>query len=342
MPAFITRRMRPSLVAGLFAAGCVLAVNLGRAPAGDDVAAAPDFVGIELGPGILNAVGRPKRIDDWSQREIDAYYEVLAFARKTDVERQKRQARDNLKAEVDRFRKETEREYARRIKQIDGESEKLGLLQTARLKGAAAARRRQRLSLAEAFENDPAEFRLFARIANSLLRADPDKGKRSRFHGKLVTLHGHIRKLVSYPAHENKFGITQLHEAWIYTKYSGKNPAVIICTSLPKGIPTGERIVEDVTVTGYVFRMHKYPDKENRIHYAPMILASMIEWHPRKEPEPAPAWWGGALVAAVVLIVAALLLAGRRDKAAHRQQIEHALRDGEVEPRIGPPDDAKL
>jgi len=329
--------MRPSLVACLLSAACLVATN--RAPAGaDDVAVAPHFTGIELGPGILNAVRRPKRIDDWSQREIDAYYEVLEFARKTDIERQKQQARDNLKAEVDRFRKETEAEYARRIKQIDAESDKLGLLETARLKGAAAARRRKRLELAETFETDPAEFRLFARIANDLMQADPDKGKRSLFHGKLVTLHGHIRKLVSYPAHENKFGVRQLHEAWIYTKYSGKNPAVVICTSLPEGIPTGERIVEDVSVTGYVFRMHKYPDKADKLHYAPMILASTIEWRPRKEPEPAPAWWGGALAAAVVLIAVALLLAARRDKAAHRQQIDHALQDGESEPRIGPPD----
>lgn len=339
MAVFTARRLRPSLCAGLIVACGVLAAGSVPALSDDDGgAAAPDFAGIEFGPGILKAVGRPKRIDDWSQPEIDAYYEILDFARKTDYARQKQQARDNLKADVERFRREAEEEYARRIKQIEADSDKLGLLQTARLKAAAAARRRKRLGLAETYEDDPAEFRLFARIANSLMQADPEKGKHGRYQGKLVTLRGHIRKLVSYPAHENKFGIKQLHEAWIYTKYSGKNPAVIICTSIPKGIPTGERIVEDVSVTGYVFRMHKYTDRGGKTHYAPMILASTIEWHPRKEPAPAPSWWAGAVVAVVVLIFAVLVFSGRRDKAAHRRQIEHSIQDGEEEPRIGPPE----
>jgi hypothetical protein len=336
MPALTAPRLRPRFLAGLSLAGCSVAIP---APAADDRAAAPDFVGIELGPGILKAVREPKRIDDWSQREIDAYYEVLRFVRTIDSARQKQQARENLRAEVERYRREAEDEYVRRIKQIEADSANLGLLKTTRHKATAAARRRKRLELAETFESDPAEFRLFARIANSLLPADPQKGERSRFHGKLVTLHGHIRKLVSYPAHENRFGVKQLHEAWIYTKYSGTNPAVVICTSLPKGIPTGDRIMESVSVTGYAFRMHKYPDKADKIHYAPMILASTIEWHPRKEPKPAPSWWGGAVAAIVVLILVALVLVARRDKAAHRKQIERAIQDGESEPRIAPPDD---
>ena len=302
---------------------------------------ATEFTGIELGPGIRNAVREPKRIKDWSQPEIDAYYRVLDHARKTDYGQQKRQAKANLHAEVKRFRKETEREYTSRIKLIEQNADTLGLLGTARRKNAAAARRRKRLSLAQQFENDPAEFRMFTRIANSLLapKAKAKAADRKRFHGKLVTLHGHIRKLVSYPAHENEFGVTQLHEAWIYTKYSANNPAVIICTSIPKGIPTGERIVEAVSVTGFVFRMHKYPDKGGKIHYAPMILASTIEWKPRKERDKPPNWWAGVVSAVVVLIVAAIALIGRRDKAIHRKQIDEMMRDGEPDPRIAPPEE---
>lgn len=316
----------------------VLVLVAPRSTRAQDAARAGEgpFTGVELGPGILKSIGAPRRIQDWSQPEIDAYYRVLGFAARTDYSVQKRRARQNLRAEIDRFRRETETEYQNRLKAIAGRAEDVGVLKTARRKAAAAARRRQRMKLADRYEADTREFPLFARMTNSLLR----DGGESRFRGKLVTMHGHIRRLVPYDALKNDFGVTRLYEAWFYTKDSATNPAVIICTSIPDGIPTGDRIAEEASVTGYVFRLHQYEAKSNKGRYAPMILASRIEWRPREPPREPPAWLPGALVALLVLIAAAIVFYGRRDKRTHRKAIDRAVQDGEDAPVIAPPDDA--
>ena len=162
-------------------------------------AAAKRFVGIELGPAILSHIQRNVRIADWNQEEIDSYYEVLRFARTTPMAAQKKQARANLLSDIETYRQEV---IAAHRKQIDTK--------------AASRRLKLQLRKIDEFSDDPTEYPLMARMVRSMIEDDP-----SRFHGKLVTLTGNIRRLISYKAHPNKFGITRLYEAWMFTKDSG-------------------------------------------------------------------------------------------------------------------------
>ena len=326
------------LLSSQFAVLLLAAVTSAAAP-GDEKPSAngPRFVDLELGPGILKLIGKPSRIGDWTQPEIDAYYLVLDFAARTDFGAQQKKASQNVLSEIKRYRTETEEDHQKRLKAIEASADEDGALITARKQSAAAARRRQRLKLAGRYEDDPREFPIFARMTNSLLR----EGQASRFRGKLVTMRGHIRKLVSYDAHANAQGITRLYEAWLYTKDSATNPAVIICTSIPEGMPIGDRISESVTVTGYVFRLHQYEALSKKGRYAPMVLARQIDWKPREEPPGLPAWLPGALIALVVLIGLAVFFIGRGDKARHRHAVDLAIQDGQEQPVIAPPDDGE-
>ena len=92
----------------------------------------PDFVGIEIGPGIINAVQKRKRIGDWSQREIDAYYQVLKLARETPYAEQRKKADANFQAEIDRYRDEVEQTYQKRLKAIEDAGDNLNPFEKAR------------------------------------------------------------------------------------------------------------------------------------------------------------------------------------------------------------------
>lgn len=102
------------------------------------------------------------------------------------------------------------------------------------------------------------------------------------YHGKLVTFHGHLRRLVSSPAGETPHDLQQLHEAWLYVEDAQQNPVVVVCTELPVNIPTGTDILVDfVSVTGYFFKKYGYEDRSGQLRFAPLILAQRLEWTPR-------------------------------------------------------------
>ncbi|GAB4154727.1 MAG: hypothetical protein Tsb009_31400 [Planctomycetaceae bacterium] len=301
------------------------------------------FVGIELGPGITSSIQRKVRIQDWNQEEIDAYYEVLAFAKKTPYDAQKSQAEKNLADDMKKYRDELQAEYEKRIKRYRKLAEKHPEKKRgyARLQAAAARRLKAQLKKLDEFKEKPEKYPLFARLTKSMVEDSP-----SPYHGKLVTLSGQVRKLISYPAHENKFGIKRLYEAWMFTSDAGmlrsrneksdaegagknrslgKVPVVIIFTEKPAGMPEGERILEAATVTGYVFRVHKYADFRNTQTIAPMILAKKLEWHPRQKSTPTPRWVFVAELMGLLAIILAIWWVAQRDQRIRTERREHSL-----------------
>jgi len=323
-----------------------------RLPSNDDGArrtpnGSADFQGIELGPGILNAVQKRVLIEDWSQREIDAYYQVLDFVRRTGYSRQKQRARENVLREIETFKRKVEAAYREELETIEQNADELGAIKTARRKSFAAQKRNRLLNQYEEYREQPEDFPLFSQLFTSLYRDEHDETgeKQSRFRGKLVTLTGRLRKLISYPAHKNEYGIEQLHEAWIYTDDAREVfrddpspvPVVVICTQLPPGIPQGEKVSETVSVTGYVFRMHYFENEEGDIGRAPMLLASRIEWQPRPASSETPLWIKAAILGAIGLILLAIIVFGRRDKAAHKQQLNEMLYEDDLPPPGGSP-----
>ena len=106
-----------------------------------------------------------------------------------------------------------------------------------------------------------------------------------RYRGKLVTLRGYLHRLETYKASKNDFGIETQHEAWLFTDKSQSNPTVIVCTSIPEGLSSGPNqgeLIENVTVTGYFFKLYGYPARDAK-RIAPLLLAQKIEWQPNRE-----------------------------------------------------------
>ncbi len=165
----------------------------------------------------------------------------------------------------------------------------------------AAARRfqeKRRSELTATRENPKLEFPTFVDMFQN-----PE-----RYLGQPVTLRGHVRRIVKYSLDKKHPGAETQYEAWIYTQNSQTNPAVIVFTSLPRGMPMGDNILERVAVTGYFFKLYGYEARDTT-RLAPLILASRLEWFPGKtatEQEISPVLF--AAVAGAVLIALVVIL----------------------------------
>ena len=100
-----------------------------------------------------------------------------------------------------------------------------------------------------------------------------------RWHGRLVTLRGHVRQVTTHAGDPTFFDGQPLHELWLFTDNSQNNPAVIVTPSLPKDFPVSADIIDHVTVTGCFFKMYAYRSQtENGL--APLLLAGHVSWAP--------------------------------------------------------------
>ena len=104
------------------------------------------------------------------------------------------------------------------------------------------------------------------------------------YHGKLITLQGHLRKLSSFSPDENPYGIEkQLWEGWLYDPHGQNHPAVIISVEKEDSLEEGtELVVDHVSVTGYFFKNYGY-EGQDTYRFAPMLIAQKIEHHPPAE-----------------------------------------------------------
>lgn len=100
------------------------------------------------------------------------------------------------------------------------------------------------------------------------------------YRGQPVTMRGHLVRLVKYEAGPNEHGIDTLYEGWLVTPDSQTHPATVICTEIPEGMPIGEELIDGVSVTGLFFKLHTYPSRDNKVRFAPMVLAHTFEWSP--------------------------------------------------------------
>lgn len=128
---------------------------------------------------------------------------------------------------------------------------------------------RQRESRYEANAKDHRRFGTFVDLFTN-----PEE-----WQGHLVTLRGHVRHVLSYPARHPEFAGEYLHELWLYTEDSQSNPAVIVTPSLPEDFPTESDVIDHVSVTGCFFKSYVYRGQETR-RIAPLILANRVHWSP--------------------------------------------------------------
>ena len=110
------------------------------------------------------------------------------------------------------------------------------------------------------------------------------------YHGRPITVTGHVQRCVASPAGKNIHGIEQLYEMWLFTDDSQANPTVIISTEVPKGFPIGEQSIDHVTATGYVYRLYTY-EARDKGRFAPILMANSVSWKPAtKQTANGPNW----------------------------------------------------
>ncbi|MDA0591187.1 MAG: DUF1080 domain-containing protein [Planctomycetota bacterium] len=103
------------------------------------------------------------------------------------------------------------------------------------------------------------------------------------YHGKLLTVHGHLRKLIEVPQDKNPYGIEKVYEAWLYDLNSQGHPTVILSTSIDPRLKTGTEVeIDHCFATGYFFKNMGYK-AQDASRYAPVLIASQLQYLPSDE-----------------------------------------------------------
>ena len=188
--------------------------------------------------------------------ERDIYFRTLELAIKTPLELQERF--------MSRFRQErllANLEQARRQADIDPASLPDNSLERGRLK------------LATVVAQKPSQFPAFLDLWHY-----PDENR-----GRPVSLHGILRKLTRFDPGENKRGVGDLYEGWIYCDDCFGTPTVVVFADKPEHLQVGGDLAEEVQVTGYFLKMYAYQGQE-AMTKSPLVLAGGLLWHPRPAP----------------------------------------------------------
>lgn len=120
-----------------------------------------------------------------------------------------------------------------------------------------------------AYQQTPASFPVFVDLFQN-----PDE-----WQGKLVTLRGYVRRVMTHAGDRTLFQSQPLHELWLFTEDSQHIPTVIVTPSLPRDFPVESDLIDSVTVTGCLLKMYVYRS-QTEARLAPLILAGHIEWNP--------------------------------------------------------------
>jgi hypothetical protein len=132
------------------------------------------------------------------------------------------------------------------------------------------------------------------------LRHSPEK-----YRGQLIELELHVQLLRKIE--EQIPSGTQLYEAWGFTNDSGVWLYDTIVVDLPKGMPTGTRISEQVRFVGYFFKIQAYQPALAKPRDpplpAPMLIGRLV-WKQIELPKIQQSdWmWGYVLLGGFVLI----------------------------------------
>jgi hypothetical protein len=103
------------------------------------------------------------------------------------------------------------------------------------------------------------------------------------YHGRLLTVHGHVRKLIEVPQDENPYGIETVYETWLYDLNSQGHPTVILSTSIDPRLKTGTEVqIDHCFATGYFFKNMGYK-AQDASRYASVLIANRLEYLPSDE-----------------------------------------------------------
>ncbi len=106
------------------------------------------------------------------------------------------------------------------------------------------------------------------------------------FRGDLVTISGAVRRVQAKRLAANASGIEQYYQV-ILEPNDRAYPVVVYCLELPDGFPSGERLNEPATLTGFFYKRWAHMSGKG-ISTWPLLLAKTIDWRPEARPAIAP------------------------------------------------------
>ena len=232
---------------------------------------------VAIDPSLWDGVVRHKK-RDWTNAERDLYYRVLQHARDGDYGEQKQQAKQNLRARIERYRTDAESEFERRTAQAKRylKTHPAEQAEYQRRLNDADRKKRRKLTMYLTYRDTPNLFPTYADIVIN---------DHVAYNGQLMTLRGRVRRITKSPADEKiRYDLGTLYEIWFYTEDSQAHPTVAVCTSVPQGLldkarKEGERLDERISITGYFFKMYVYEAQDTE-RFVPMLLAQRFKWHP--------------------------------------------------------------
>ncbi|MCA9053604.1 MAG: hypothetical protein KDA75_07190 [Planctomycetaceae bacterium] len=107
-------------------------------------------------------------------------------------------------------------------------------------------------------------------------------GNPDYFRGRLVTLFGRLRRVT-----RARIGVgddaREVWEAWVFLHDSHNTPVLVYALDVPSDMPTGEKVDELTTVTGYFIRRYAYASVGGEAITA-MLIAPGLHWRPAPPP----------------------------------------------------------
>jgi hypothetical protein len=148
--------------------------------------------------------------------------------------------------------------------------------------------------LEQRVEEMPAYWRLFGWVqhqsTDQLRKRASQKAVFNQFirnpeeqRGKLFQFDLNVRQVHEYPATTNKVGVKTVYEIRGFTTESKAWLFFLLTPELPKGFPVGTDVVEQVTFTGYFYKLQGYIEAGAGPRDKPLqapLLIGRISWKP--------------------------------------------------------------
>lgn len=199
------------------------------------------------------------------------YYETMRQLNLTDTNMQQALARQNVLDRIDVLQAEIIDKFRGQVKDLKLalKNKKIDDVKFEKQLGSLNRQYQLRKKRHENFKGSPDLFPTFVDVFENP----------KVWQGKNVTLTGHVRHAVKYDGDSTMFDGHPLYELWLFTEDSQENPAVIVTPELPDDFPLNADVVNQVSVTGCVFKRYVYTGQTER-RIAPMILAGHVQWAP--------------------------------------------------------------
>lgn len=162
---------------------------------------------------------------------------------------------------------------------------------------------------------------------------DPQAGWLETHRGAAVRIHGTARRAiriaVDEPYRRRQIGSDHYWEVYVFVRtptavqvhgrLQDTYPFVCCFRELPPGMPNGERIAEDIDVSGFVFKRYRYPlsatATAGQQQESPLLISRSPRWLPDTEPAETRQFdriFGSGLIVVTLLLIGVGWAASRR------------------------------